>query len=197
MISFYAGSSNGRMRLSESCHLGSSPSPAARLDAKNQILIMKITIRPMTIDDYKQVRDVDILTQRQYLGKKFDEMNEEEQNLRLVSRKSEFQINVDTGYCFVAENEEKNILGFVLAYETLPFHGTVYVHYIGVRPEAQGHGIGLLLYKKIIEKAEQTGIKKITGLVNTDNPNSIKLLEKVGFKLNNRKEAVLIVSEKD
>jgi L-amino acid N-acyltransferase YncA len=54
-----------------------------------------------------------------------------------------------------------------------------------------------LLYKKLIEKAEQTGIKKITGLVNTDNPNSIKLFEKVGFKLNDRKEGVLRVNEKD
>jgi len=158
---------------------------------------MNITIRPVTINDYEQVRDVDILTQRQYLGKKFDEMNEEEQNLHLVSRKSEFQINVDTGYCFVAEDEKKNIFGFVLAHETLPFRGTLFVHYIGVRPKVQGQGIGELLYKKLIEKAEQTGIKKITGLVNIDNPNSIKLFEKVGFKLSDRKEAVLELSKEN
>ena len=32
----YAGSSNGRMRLSESCHLGSNPSPAANKKKKTQ-----------------------------------------------------------------------------------------------------------------------------------------------------------------
>ena len=39
---------------------------------------MNITIRPMTVDDYEQVHNVDILTQRQYLGVKFDRMIEEE-----------------------------------------------------------------------------------------------------------------------
>jgi len=151
---------------------------------------MNIIVRPMNIDDYEQVHMVDILTQKQYLGEKFDQMNEEEQDSHLVSRKSEFQINVDTGFCFVAEND-KRIVGFILAHETLPFRGTLYIHYIGLDPKLQGKGIGLLLYKKLIEKAEQTDIKKVWGLINTDNPNSIKLHEKAGFKINDRKEAVL------
>jgi len=152
---------------------------------------MNITIRPMTVDDYEQVHKVDILTQRQYLGVKFDRMIEEEKDSHLVSRKSEFQINVDTGYCFVAEDEKKSIVGFVLAHETLPFHGKLYIRYIGVKPEIQGQGIGELLYKKLIEKAQQTSIKEVVGLVNNDNPHSIRLFEKAGFKLNDRKQAIL------
>ena len=152
---------------------------------------MNITIRPMTVDDYEQVHNVDILTQRQYLGVKFDRMIEEEKDSHLVSRKSEFQINVDTGYCFVAEDEKKSIVGFVLAHETLPFHGKLYIRYIGVKPEIQGQGIGELLYKKLIEKAQQTSIKGVVGLVNNDNPHSIRLFEKAGFKLNDRKQAIL------
>ncbi|HUC94477.1 MAG TPA: GNAT family N-acetyltransferase [Candidatus Saccharimonadales bacterium] len=152
---------------------------------------MNITIRPMTVDDYEQVHNVDILTQRQYLGVKFDRMIEEEKDSHLVSRKSEFQINVDTGYCFVAEDEKKSIVGFVLAHETLPFHGKLYIRYIGVKPEIQGQGIGELLYKKLIEKAQQTSIKEVVGLVNNDNPHSIRLFEKAGFKLNDRKQAIL------
>lgn len=151
----------------------------------------------MTVEDYEQVHNVDILTQRQYLGAIFDRMSEEEKDFHLVSRKSEFQINVDTGYCFVAEDEMKNIVGFVLAHETLPFHGTLYIRYIGVKPETQGRGIGQSLYEKLIEKAKETDIKKIIGSVNNDNPNSIKLFEKVGFKLNDRKRAVLELSKED
>ena len=70
---------------------------------------MNITVRSLTIDDYKQVYDVDVMTQKQYLGAKFDQMGEDEKDSHLVSRKSEFQVNVDTGYCFVAEDEKKNI----------------------------------------------------------------------------------------
>jgi ribosomal protein S18 acetylase RimI-like enzyme len=99
---------------------------------------MSISIRSMTIEDYEQVHDVDVMTQKQYLSAKFDQMGEEEKDSHLVSRKSEFQINVDTGYCFVAENEMRNIVGFVLAHETLPFHGALYIRYIGVKPELQG-----------------------------------------------------------
>ena len=100
---------------------------------------MNITIRLMTADDYSQVHQVDILTQKQYLGTKFDQMSEEE----------------------------------------------------GVSPKTQGKDIGLLLYQKLIKKAKQAGIKKIWSLINIDNPQSMKLHEKIGFKLNDRKEAIL------
>ena len=119
---------------------------------------MNITIRLMTTDDYSQVHQVDILTQKQYLGTKFDQMSEEEQDSHLVSRKAEFQINE-------------------------------------VNSKTQGKGIGLLLYQKLIKKAKQTGIKKIWSLINIDNSQSIKLHEKIGFKLNDRKEAILDVNK--
>src|SRR3990167_1907687 len=106
---------------------------------------MNISVRQMTLDDYEPVHQVDVLTQRQYLGQKFDELSPQEQEKHLVSRKSEFKINVDTGYSFVAEDNGQ-IIGFLLAYETLPFIGIIYIHYIGLNPKYQGKEIGLLLY---------------------------------------------------
>jgi L-amino acid N-acyltransferase YncA len=151
---------------------------------------MEITVRSMVDSDYEQVHKVDVLTQKQYLGEKFGQMSEEEQDSHLVSRKSEFDTNVGTGYCFVAEYEGE-IIGFILAHETLPFHGTLYIRYIGISPSLQGKEIGLLLYDKLVEKARQTGIKEIRALINTDNPRSIKLHEKAGFSLIDRKEALI------
>lgn len=151
---------------------------------------MKIYVRPMTINDYKSVRQVDISTQKQYLGQKFDELSSEEQDKHLVSRKSEFQTNIDTGYCFVAEDNDQ-IIGFLLSYETIPFPGTLYIRYIGLNPEYQSKGVGLLLYEKLIEKAKQKQIKEIKALINLDNPKSIRFHEKAGFKISDRKEAIL------
>lgn len=151
---------------------------------------MNITVRLMDNKDYNAVHQIDILTQRQYLGTNFDDMNEEEQEKHLVSRKSEFAINVNTGYCFVSENDE-TIIGFLLAYETLPLHGTLYVSYIAIDPAYQGKGIGILMYRKLIEKAKQSDIKKICALINLDNPQSLKLCEKLGFKIQDRKEAII------
>ena len=155
---------------------------------------MNITVRPMIISDYEAVHQVDILTQRQYLGQKFDELSPEVQDKNhLVSRKAEFQINIDSGYCFVAENDG-DIVGFLLSHETLPFHGTINIRYIGLNPEYQGRGVGLLLYEKLVEKAKQKGIKQIKTHINLDNPKSIRLHEKAGFKLKDRKEAILELS---
>ena len=151
---------------------------------------MNITIRPMVMGDYSQVHEVDILTQRKYLGNKFSRMGIEEQETHLVSRKSEFAINVDAGYCFVAENKGE-IIGFILAYETLPFHGTLFIHYIGINPAYQGKGIGLLLFKRIIKKAKENDIRVIQSLINIDNLPSIKLHKKAGFKISLRKQAIL------
>ncbi len=154
---------------------------------------MSTSIRTLTIDDYEAVRQIDILTQKQYLGKKFDELSSEEQENHLVSNKAEFNINADSGYCLVVEDNGR-IIGFLLAYETLPFPGTLHIRYIGLHPDYQNKGVGLLLYKKLIEKAKEKKIKKIRALINLDNPKSIKLHEKAGFSLADRKEAILDLS---
>ncbi len=149
-----------------------------------------IVIRQLTKKGYGGIRKVDILTQKQYLGAKWNNLSNVEREEHLVSRKNEFDINVNSGYCFVTclNNE---IIGFILAYETKPFLGNIDIRYIGIDTEYQGRGIGLLLYQELIKKARKNNIKKITALINLDNSNSMKLHEKAGFILGDRKEAVL------
>ena len=144
----------------------------------------------MKDSDYEAVHHIDILTQKQYLGDEFDHLNEAEQEKHLVSRKSEFLINVNTGFCFVVEDEAK-VIGFLLAHETLPFHGNLYIRYVGLDPEYQGRGLGVLMYNELVKKAKENKIEQITALINLDNPQSLKLCEKVGFKIKDRKEAIL------
>ena len=149
-----------------------------------------IIVRQLAKQDYTGVRQVDILTQKQYQGTKWNNLSSNEKEKCLVSRKSEFDTNVNSGYCFVASLNNK-IIGFILSYETKPFLGDIYIRYIGINPKYQGQGIGLLLYKELIKKARKDNIKVMRSLINLDNPNSIKLHEKTGFTLRDRKEAVL------
>ncbi len=151
---------------------------------------MNIKIREMTNEDYPAVYSVDVSAQKQYLDEDFENMSEDERESHLISRKSEFSINVSTGFCFVAEIDDK-IVGFIFSYETLPFKGTLFLSYICINPDYQNKGIGPLLYEGLIEKAKRMNIKKIKGLINVDNPKSIRFHEKIGFKLSDRKEAVL------
>ena len=150
----------------------------------------KINIREMKADDYPGVRAVDELTQRQYLGSQWDHLTRTEKDVHLQSRQSEFELNLQTGYCFVAVMNE-TVIGFVLAHETLPFRDMVYIRYVAIHPDYQGGGIGSLLYQVAIDKARQNGIEKISALINLDNSKSIKLHEKLGFELIDRKEAIL------
>lgn len=149
-----------------------------------------IIIRELRKQDYKGVHDVDILTQKQYLGEKWGKLSEAEKEDHLVSRRSEFDINVNSGYGFTARLDNK-IVGFIFAHETLPFRGNIYIRYIGIYPKYQGQGIGLLLYQGLIKKAKKNNIKKITALINLDNPKSMKLHQKAGFTLRDRKQADL------
>lgn len=149
-----------------------------------------IIIRQLTKQDYTGVRKVDILTQKQYQGSKWDSLSKIEKEKCLVSRKSEFDINVNSDYCFVALVDNR-IIGFILSYETKPFLGDIYIRYIGINPKYQGQGIGLLLYKELIKKARKNNLKVIKSLINLDNPNSMRLHEKAGFTLRDSKEAVL------
>ena len=133
---------------------------------------------------------MDILTQKQYLREKWEKLSPTEKERHLVSRKSEFNINVNSQYCFVA-SLDNTIIGFILAHEIQPFSGNIYIRYIGINPKYQGRGVGLLLYSELIKKAKKNKIKKISALINLDNPKSIKLHQKSGFILKDRKEAVL------
>ena len=117
-------------------------------------------------------------------------MTIDQQDSHLVSRQSDFQINVNTGYSFVAEKENK-IIGFILAHELLPFRRFIFIRYICIDPEFQKKGIGRLLYQKLIDEAKRSGVKEIRSLINLDNTRSMNLHEKVGFKLADRKEAIL------
>jgi L-amino acid N-acyltransferase YncA len=152
----------------------------------------KIDVREIQQHDYTGIRAVDELTQRQYLGLAWDQLSEEEKEVHLESRRADFELNLAAGYCFVGVVAE-NVVGFILAHETLPFRGTIYVRHIAVHPVYQGSGIGVLLYQAVREKALRTGIRKITALINLDNPSSMKLHAKMGFELIDRKQAVLVL----
>lgn len=149
-----------------------------------------MTIREMRRHDYSGVSVVDELTQKQYLGSIWDQFSEIEKQTHLPSRQSEFELHLQTDYCFVGLIHE-TVIGFIFAHETLPFRDMVHIRHIAIHPDYQGVGIGSLLYTAVIEKAKHNGIKTIFALINLDNKRSMRLHEKMGFELRDRKEAIL------
>jgi len=110
--------------------------------------------------------------------------------LHLISKKPEFYLYIKIGYSFVAKMDGE-IVGMLLVSKHSCYSKRLFVDYIAINPVYQGKGVGLLLYKALINKAKKSEIAVIKALISLDNPNSIKLHEKVGFHLKDRKEAVL------
>lgn len=151
---------------------------------------MQINTRLMSISDFEQVQEIDILTQVQYLGNKFNDFSPEEKKKHLVSRQEDFEINVETKLCCVAE-DNNTVIGFLFAHQLLPLKDFIFVRYIAVHPQYQDKGVGSLLYAELIKNAKKKKVKQIRSLINLDNQKSIKLHEKLGFELCDRKEAIL------
>jgi len=150
-------------------------------------------VRPITSLDYKAVNEIDVLTQIQYLGEEnWNQLSQKEKESHLVSRQPNYDGFVKSGYSFLVESEGQ-VLGFILAFETIPVYQEVCCEYVAISPSSQGQGIIALLYQELIKISQKNNIKKVWGLINLDNPNSIKAHLKSGFKLNDRKEAVLII----
>ena len=150
----------------------------------------ELRIRKLESKDFSQVREIDDLTLRAYVGDKWDKYSEKKKETLRKSRESEFDINVKTGYSLVAEQSSR-IVGFILACETLPFKGTVYIRHIAVHPDFQSQGIGEKLLRSLIDKAKKNEIDKIWSGISVDNLSSIRLHEKAGFRLVDRKIAYL------
>jgi len=155
----------------------------------------EIVVQPLANIDYQGVKAVDVATQKQYLGSKWGDLTSAEKESHLVSRKSEFSLHVKSGYCFIAKLDNV-IVGFIFAYDTLPGTGRVYIQYIAIDPDFQAKGIGALLLSALINKAKKTKCKEVWSLINLDNPQSMKLHQKVGFILTDRKEASIDLTEK-
>jgi len=144
----------------------------------------------MESTDYSGVMDVDILTQKQYLGEKWNNLTKQERKECLVARKPYFNEYLREAYSFVAKLDDQTI-GFLLAKKVNPYKNKLYIEYVAIDPKLQGKGIGLMLYKSLIKKARKTDVSVIEAVINIDNPNSIILHEKAGFTLQDRKVATL------
>ena len=152
------------------------------------------TVRALSPEDFEGVQLVDVSTQRVYHGENWDTNSMEEREAYLKSRASEFQINLETGFSFVAELEGC-VVGFLFAYENLPYGDELVVRHIAVDPEYQGHGVGKKLLTALTEKAASENKKAIRSWINIDNPKSMRLHESCGFEVTDWKRAYLKIKQ--
>lgn len=130
-------------------------------------------IRDATAADAEALTQIDVLLMRDGRGMVMTEdevMPTEERRLRMEGR-----------HTFVAEDGE--LLGYAELWRVPPsFCRHVGELAIGVRPDAQGRGLGRRLMESVLERAEAIGIERLQLFMRSDNPRAYALYESLGFQ---------------
>lgn len=153
---------------------------------------MTTLVRNLEPADITKINKIDEQTQKQYLGNFWGKLTKTQQDQKLITKSYNYFDTKNINYAFVAV-KEKEIIGFILATRTSS--KSVFIKYIALDPRKQNKGYGQLLIKNAISRAVKDGISKVSSHINTDNPRSINLHKKMGFRLKkigkNKLEAIL------
>lgn len=88
-------------------------------------------------------------------------------------------IDLNPDLCFSFLTEDNKIIGTILG----GFDGrTATINRLAISPDQQGNGLGKALIKKLEEKLQKRGIKKIAIMIHVKNTQVIPFYEKLGFK---------------
>jgi len=119
-----------------------------------------------------------------------EQYRKERCEMRAVSNER-FDFYLKTGSSFVAQ-EKGEVIGYVASQTISYMRGldkVLWIEYVVVKSEFKRHGIGAALLRRLAHNAKASKIDQIFSTINPDNEASIKLHQKVGFKITNRKVA--------
>ncbi len=85
------------------------------------------------------------------------------------------------GTSFVAEDEEGNLVAFLIGFVSQTRPDEAYVHFVGVAPEHRGSGVGRRLYERFFETVGEHGCTTVRCVTSPANSGSIAFHEALGF----------------
>lgn len=83
--------------------------------------------------------------------------------------------------CFVAEDGDGAIAGFVVAFESAVAPGIGYIHFVWVSPEHRGRGVARALYGRVFRALRQRGCRRVEAVTATRNEDSLAFHRALGF----------------
>lgn len=94
-----------------------------------------------------------------------------------------FAAELDQGHYYVGAYLAERLIGYAgLALQGRPPHAEAEVHTIGVDPDYQGHGVGTLLLRALLARADERQATTFLE-VRSDNEPAIELYRKHGFDI--------------
>jgi GNAT superfamily N-acetyltransferase len=72
---------------------------------------------------------------------------------------------------------------FLIGFRSQSHPGLGYIHFVGVRPDLRGRGLGRLLYERFFEAARSSGCAEVQCITSPHNAQSVAFHRRMGFEL--------------
>lgn len=99
---------------------------------------------------------------------------------------------LEAGHPLLVAERDGRLLAYAYAsiYRPRPAYRFTCEDTIYCAPEAQGQGVGTALLQQVIEAADRFGFRQMIGVITAESQGSIRLHEKLGFRVVGQYEAV-------
>ena len=81
---------------------------------------------------------------------------------------------------FVA-HDEQGLAGFLIGFLSQDEPGDAYVHFLGVRPDTRGSGLGRMLHDRFAHTVAAFGVTTVRAVTSTENRDSVDFHSRIGF----------------
>jgi ribosomal protein S18 acetylase RimI-like enzyme len=101
------------------------------------------------------------------------------------------------GTSLVAEDHDGQLAGFVIGFVSQDHPDEAYVHFLGVRPDQRGTGLGRQLHDRFADAVRPLGARRVRCVTSTTNTASLAFHTSIGFVVTGRDEPVVVAGVDD
>jgi ribosomal protein S18 acetylase RimI-like enzyme len=79
------------------------------------------------------------------------------------------------------DRDELGVRSFLIAFDSADHPDVTYIHFVGVRPDLRGRGVGAELYRRTFAEARDRGRRRVQCITGLPNRASIAFHRRMGF----------------
>lgn len=136
---------------------------------------MSVTLRPARVEDHPRILAV---------------VDEWWGGRRMAALLPSLFLEHFAGTSLTAEDAGGELVGFLVGFDSPDHPGESYVHFLGVRPDQRGSGLGRELHDRFAREAAARGITTVRCVTSTVNTASVAFHTRIGFVVEGVDEAV-------
>ena len=96
------------------------------------------------------------------------------------------------GTSLVAEDDDGQLAGFAIGFVSQDHPDEAYVHFLGVRPDQRGSGLGRELHDRFAREAAVRGVTTVHCVTSTVNAASVAFHTRIGFEVEGIDEPLVV-----